>query len=165
MLAGVALVSLVGLASLPSAKAGIPSAEQKWMSMGDNNQWVVDTEDVQMKGGHLRFYVERRAKGGEHAAAGSSWQGKVRVSCEDFHSRIEVYRGGLYGYTKSKWEKIKPGEAAYELAYQLCFLTGRPGYTAESNPPQWAQKIINKFQGNSNPEAVEIQEDFIDVES
>ena len=152
-----ALAASAGLLFMPFAKAGIPSSEQKWMSMGTG--FVVDTEDVEMKGGHLRFYVERRASGAEHAGQGNSWNGKVRVSCEDFHFRSERYvTTGWGGWVKSDWEKIKPGQVGYDLANQLCFLTGRPGYTPEQNPPEWAKKIIKKFKGNIDIESIEIDE-------
>ncbi len=132
------------LLSTTTALAGIPTSEQKWAQANEN--WSIDTEDVDMDGKHIRFYVERTSTEGEHAAEGSRWTGKIRVSCEDFHSRIEVQGGAWGGYYKQPWQKIKPSEFAHILASNFCFLTNVPGYTPEPNPEEWVTKIINTIK-------------------
>ena len=69
--------------------AGVPESESiskgKWQQVSDN--WFIDTEDVEIKGDQLRFWVERVPTEGEEASTQwkTAWTGKIRVRCGDFH--------------------------------------------------------------------------------
>ncbi|CAK27595.1 Hypothetical protein SynRCC307_0692 [Synechococcus sp. RCC307] len=174
VLLGAVVASAAGLAGI-KADAGIPAKWEKWMMV--DNAFVVDTEDVKIQGDHIRLWVERAAAGVEKANPSlkyETWDGKVRISCKDFHYQAERYVNNA-GYKlltlglspdwkKSDWLKIKPNVIAYPLADQLCFLTGSPGFTKEVTPPAWAQKIIDKFEGNNLPESTDVEVDFLEPE-
>ena len=132
----------VGLAGIPQTQ------EEKWATIKWKDQeWLVDTEDVEVKGTKIRFYVQRRATPEENQAENRGWRGKARIDCKNFKRRGETFSGSIY--LAQRWEKITPAEFAYELANQFCFLTGVDGYTAEVSPPPWANKIIQMV--NSKP--------------
>ena len=80
------------LALSSPAFAGIPESLKptKWMKI--NDAWIIDTEDVELKGSKFRFYVERRATKDEIGDRDYvlSYVGKLRLRCSDFSSKIEV---------------------------------------------------------------------------
>ena len=123
------------LALSSPAFAGIPESLKptKWMRI--NESWLIDTEDVELKGSKLRFYVERQASKDEVGERDyiASYVGKLRLRCSDFSTKIEGRKQGLFGsyYLSGAWEKIRPDMMAYELANYFCFLTGVEGYTRE----------------------------------
>lgn len=143
LLAQGSLLASCIVTSQSPALAGIPSSEKTWMQANPN--WVVNTEDVEIDGTHIRLWVQRTAST-DDSKAGDSWTGKYRISCYDLHSRIEPNSVLWQRWPFRPWEKIKPDDFGWELANQLCFLTGVKGYTKEANPPAWAKKIISKFQ-------------------
>tara|TARA_Y100001968_G_C19125160_1_gene603887 strand:+ start:112 stop:639 length:528 start_codon:yes stop_codon:yes gene_type:complete len=143
------LLPLIAAIVLP-VKAGIPDdLKGKWMiaSSSDKAIWLIDTEDVALKGPQIRFYL-KRSSNDEGSTGGRDWTGKGRIDCEKFERRQEIYNGisGWDGWAREPWGGIKPDEFAYDLASQFCFLTGVPGYTPEPNPPAWAKKIIQTVQ-------------------
>jgi hypothetical protein len=139
-----------------SAFAGVPSdfsgQDGKWIVVNDN--WSIDTEDVDRKGDVLRFWVRRRASGTEESSTQSvtTWTGKVRVRCGDFHARTEAGAVNGYGmriYVPGPWERIDKTQFAYVLASNFCYLTGSPGYTAEPVNSSWQRKITEALKGNA----------------
>jgi len=131
----IVLAPLILALSSP-AFAGIPESLKptKWMKI--NQAWMIDTEDVELKGSKFRFYVERRATKDEVGERDyiASYVGKLRLRCSDFSSKIEVrYENPPFGsyYQGGAWEKIRPDMMAYQLANYFCFLSGVEGYTRE----------------------------------
>ena len=90
----------IAIGAIP-AVAGVPVfesiSEGKWQRV--NNNWLIDTEDVEVKGDQIRFWIERNARGIEEASTQSrtSFSGKLRVRCGDFHSRIDAQGRTSYG--------------------------------------------------------------------
>ncbi len=147
------LTPLIFALSSP-AYSGIPEYlnSNKWMKI--NESWIIDTEDVELKGNQLRFYVERQASKDEIGNRDylMSYVGKLRLRCSDFSSKIQVRIenppfGSYYG--RGAWEKIRPDMMAYTLANYLCFLSRSKGYTRETKEPRWAAKIIQTVQTKS----------------
>ena len=115
-----------------------------------NNAWRVDTEDIHVKGDQIRFWVRRRAVGNEEMSTQerTTWTGKLRVRCGDFHAKLQsrrnIYYYGMvvgHDYGGGYWEKIADDHFAYQLASNFCYLTGTPGYTAEPIEHEWQRKI------------------------
>jgi hypothetical protein len=151
------------LALFSPAMAGLPESlekkEDEWKWMRINPNYQIDTEDVDMKGTKLRFYVERNALKSEFEGSDGvarSWVGKVRVSCDDFEQRIDkrqlTWTGltaqvfGANTYVRGDWEGIRSDSIARPLASYFCFLTGVEGYTREEKEPDWVKKIIKTVQ-------------------
>ena len=139
------LLPLLSLFVLPNALyAGIPQAKtEKWIKI--NKNWSIDTEDVHVKRGKLRFYMKRigtRNEFGEHSKYLLTYTGKVRVDCDNFTAGIQV-RQNKGSYSSIEWNPITRKHIGYNLAKYFCFLTGSEGYTRESNEPDWVKKIIN----------------------
>ena len=69
------------LALSSPAFAGIPELLKltKWIKI--NQVWMIDTEDVELKGSKFRFYVERRATKDEVGERDylASYVGKLRL--------------------------------------------------------------------------------------
>ena len=95
------LIPLLTVLSLHNAvSAGIPqSKSEKWITISKN--WSIDTEDVHVKNGKLRFYMKRigtRNEFGEHSKYLLTYTGKVRVNCDNFTAVIQVKNNkGSYG--------------------------------------------------------------------
>ena len=144
------LIPLLAALALPTAvHSGIPQSKNpnKWVKI--SKVFSIDTEDVEVKRGKLRFYVERTALDNERndTSMKASWTGKVRINCDKFTSRIET--PNAYGsYVGGSWQGIKPNEIGYKLANYFCYLTGSEGYTRESSEPNWVTKIINNVEAN-----------------
>ena len=146
------LTAFIFSISLPYiAHAGIPQSQNpsKWMQI--NNTWKIDTEDVEVNNGKLRFFVERRAQKDEFEGPSnqlSSWIGKYRINCDKFEAMTQVrMASGVFGYYASgQWESIRPDTLGYGLANYLCFATGSEGYTRELIEPEWVKKIINNIE-------------------
>ena len=144
------LIAPLILALSSPAFAGIPESlnPTKWMRI--NDAWLIDTEDIELKGSKLRFYIEREARKDEIGDNDYrvSYVGKLRLRCSDFSTKIESREEGPFGsyYQGGAWEKIRPELMAYKLANYFCFLTSVEGYTREEEEPDWVEKIIETVQ-------------------
>ena len=139
------LILLLAVLALPNAVfAGIPqSKSEKWIKI--NKNWSIDTDDVDVKNGKLRFYVKRigtQNEFGEHSKYLLTYTGKVRVNCDKFTAAIQVKRN-KGSYSSVDWNPITRKHIGYNLAKYFCFLSGSKGYTRETNEPDWVKKIIN----------------------
>ena len=149
------LIPLLAAFALTSyANAGIPNRfKGKWMKWGSGkvSTIYVDTEDIELKGNKLRFYVRRKLL--PHITPNpntlENWEGKARIDCENFTQKISVYVGGLAGYRSDPTTAIKKEFFTYKFAENFCFLTGVDGYTPEPNPSLLVQKIIKTIQSKS----------------
>ena len=90
---------LLGI-SLP-AFGGVPESESssqgKWQVVNEN--WTIDTQDVDVKGDQIRIWVERTPSASEESSTqySTAWQGKIRIRCSDFHARIDPEGRNGYG--------------------------------------------------------------------
>ena len=139
------LLPFLSLFVLPNALyAGIPQTKtEKWIKI--NKNWSIDTEDVQVRNGKLRFYMKRigtRNEFGEHSKYLLTFTGKVRINCDNFTASIQVKKNNGT-YTSVDWNPITRKHIGYNLSKYFCFLTGSEGYTREINEPDWVKKIIN----------------------
>jgi len=151
----------IAIGAIP-AVAGVPQTESanggKWQQVNDN--WLIDTEDVEIKGDQLRFWVERIATGNEEASTQqtTSWKGKMRVRCGDFHSRSDYEATSEYGIryiATGRWTKIRPNYFAYSLASNFCYLTKTPGYTPEPIVYSWQEKLTAEIKKQLTPGAIQ----------
>ncbi len=146
---------LVVLALPNSVYSGIPQGKnEKWAKITKN--WSIDTENVQVKKGKLRFYIKRigtRNEFKEHSNYLLTYTGKIRINCDNFTAGIQVKRNNGT-YNSVNWKPITRKHLGYNLAKYFCFLSGSEGYTREINEPNWVKKIINnssiKKSGNIN---------------
>ena len=111
--ASIAIGAIPGVAGVPQSES---VNEGKWQQVNDN--WLIDTQDVEIKSDQLRFWAERQATGDELGTTqgNASWKGKLRVRCGDFHSRIDAEGRNGYGMpiiVSGRWQKIKPTDFAY----------------------------------------------------
>ncbi|KZR76493.1 hypothetical protein [Prochlorococcus marinus] len=149
---GIILTPLViGLSYIPISIAGVPSSKQKWMQW--NNAWGIDTEDIEMKGKRLRFYVSRAGQPGEDTVnVRQTWQGKIRISCDSMKARHEIADGKYGNHIVYNWYHLRQGLFGYDLASHFCYLTGEPGFTPEGYQSAVADKIrdtiISKYRKN-----------------
>ena len=94
------LPAIAALTLAPFAYAGVPSAHQaenaKWMRVSGN--WTVDTEDIEVRGDQIRFWVRRNPTGNEEMSTQyqTAWIGKVRVRCGDVHAKLQPRRTIYY---------------------------------------------------------------------
>ena len=151
------LFALLGLllgVGLP-AFGGVPESESaaqgKWQVVDKN--WIIDTEDVEIKGDQIRFWVERVPSDGEQSSTqySTAWKGKLRIRCGDFHARIDGEGRNGYGMriiVPGDWEKIKPREFAYKLASNFCYITKTPGYTPDPVEHEWQRKLTNVLKAS-----------------
>ena len=143
------LTPLILAFSLP-VQAGIPSSrsESKWVNVLPTLR--IDTEDVDLKGSKLRFYIENKRAEGQPYNPHSldDYVGKLRINCANFTTKVEGRVEGLFGsyYQGANWERIRSNLYAYRLANYFCFLTGEEGYTREEIEPYWVKKIIKTVQ-------------------
>ena len=137
--------------------AGVPESETiskgKWQRVNAN--WIIDTEDVDVKGDKIRFWVKRNATGDEEMSTQqiNTYTGKLRIRCGDFHRRIDSQEINKWGNTyinPGNWQKIKPLEFAYKLASNFCYLTKTPGFTPEPIVHTWQQKITTEIKKEIN---------------
>ena len=138
------LIPLLAALALPTAvNAGIPQSKQpsKWVRISDN--YSIDTEDVKVQRGKIRFWVEREASKYERGDNDltMSWIGKVTLNCDKFTARYDFKHSAL-----AQFEEIKPNKITYYLANYFCFATGSEGYTRESQEPEWVKKIISNIE-------------------
>ena len=154
----------IAIGAIP-AVAGVPQTESlnegKWQQVSDN--WFIDTEDVEIKGDQLRFWVERVPTEGEEASTQlkTAWTGKIRVRCGDFYQRIDtegMTNSGFKRIFNGKWVKIKPSQFAYELASNFCYLTKTPGYTPEPIVFTWQRKLTAEIKKQMTPGAIKKRE-------
>ena len=151
------LLSFIAALALP-VQAGIPEKFQnKWMVLLDNesNTWQMNTEDIDISGDIIRFWVKRYVKESDKENS-TGWEGKLRINCKTYKRRAEIKTGASTlgalvvtgGYSKTPWGDIKE-KAPNLLASNFCYLTGVEGYTPEPNPPEWVSKTIENY--NSKP--------------
>jgi len=145
------LITLLAAIALPTAiNAGIPQSKNvnKWMRVEPT--LMVDTEDVEVKKGKLRFYIKRNSVPGEYAGPNAllrEYTGKLRINCDKFTSGIQVLINNGWGtYSTIKYSDIQPNEYAYKFANYFCFATGSDGYTREEIEPDWVTKIISNIE-------------------
>ena len=144
---------LAALAYSSVVNAGIPQSQSpnKWVRI--NKNWTIDTKDVEIKSGKLRFYMERNATKDEFEGQTQyimSYVGKVRLNCDKFTSKIQVKMNSALGgyYAAANWQSITPDHIGYQLANYFCYLSGSEGYTRESYEPAWVTQIINNVEAN-----------------
>ena len=79
-----------------------------------SGNWTVDTEDIEVRGDQIRFWVRRNPTGNEEMSTQyqTAWIGKVRIRCGDFHAKLQprrtiYYYGSPVGhdYSGGHWEK------------------------------------------------------------
>ncbi|MDA7633943.1 hypothetical protein N8696_00805, partial [bacterium] len=148
----------IAIGAIP-ALAGVPESETipkgKWQRV--NSSWTIDTEDLEIKGDQIRFWVKRNATGNEEMSTQSrtSYTGKLRIRCSDFHTRIEAQVIDIYTYySKGPWERITPSLFAYTLASNFCYLTNTPGFTPEPIVHVWQEKITAEIKKQITPGAI-----------
>ena len=161
----VSLASAAFAISAIPVLAGVPETESatsgKWQKVNDN--WLIDTQDVEIKGDKLRFWVERVATGDELGTTQgtASWKGKIRIRCGDFHTRIDAEGRNGYGMpiiVAGRWQKIKPTDFAYALASNFCYLTKSPGYTPEPIIHSWQRILTKEIKKQLTPAAIKKRE-------
>ena len=134
------------LAGIPSSRSGA-----KWVSVTPTLR--IDTEDVDLKGSKLRFYIENKRAEGQPYNPHSldDYVGKLRINCAKFTTKVEGRVEGAFGsyYQGANWERIRSNMYAYRLANYFCFLTGEEGYTRESIEPAWVKKIIKNVKAKN----------------
>ena len=148
------LIPVLAALALPAgAIAGIPESKSpdKWVRINEN--WIIDTEDVEVKSGKLRFYMQRTATKDEFEGPSqyiASYIGKVRIKCDKFQVGIQVKMNSALGgyYAAANWQSITPEQIGYSLANYFCYLSGSEGYTRESYEPAWVTQIINNVAAN-----------------
>ena len=146
------LIPVLAALALPAgAIAGIPESKSpdKWVRINEN--WIIDTEDVEVKSGKLRFYMQRTATKDEFEGPSqyiASYIGKVRIKCDKFQVGIQVKLNSGLGsyYGPPNYEAITKNNIGYPLANYFCFATGEEGYTRELNEPDWVVKIIDNIK-------------------
>ena len=146
------LIPLLAALALPTAvNSGIPESKSpdKWVRIDEN--WMIDTEDVEVKSGKLRFYVQRNATKDEFEGPSQyvmSYIGKARIKCDKFQVGIQVKMNSGLGsyYGPPNYESITKNNIGYTLANYFCFATGVEGYTRELNEPDWVVKIIDNIE-------------------
>lgn len=121
------ILGIFAFSCLPSFAGFSDSGKWAWAT----KRFAIDTEDVEIKRNNLRLYYQDDM--------GSR---KLRIRCDRKDFRVERYLGWDYGWNASNWESLVEGTMFYEIASQLCFLTGAQGSYPEQNPPPWAEKII-----------------------
>ena len=148
------LIHLLAALALPTAvNSGIPESKSpdKWVRINEN--WMIDTEDVEVKSGKLRFYVQRNATKDEFEGPSQyvmSYIGKARIKCDKFQVGIQVKMNSALGgyYAAANWQSITPDHIGYQLSNYFCYLSGSEGYTRESYEPAWVTQIINNVEVN-----------------
>ena len=143
------LLPLIAALALPTAvNAGIPENKNstKWVKI--SKTFKINTEDVEVKKGKLRFYVERTAYKEEIANSSGrySWEGKIRINCDKFTAIIQEQDSFGWDYSLGGWREIKPNSLPHDLANYFCFATGAEGYTRELEEPEWVSKIIGNIE-------------------
>ena len=146
------LIPFLAAFALPTTViAGIPESKNpdKWVRINPN--WKIDTEDVEVKKGKLRFFMERNTKKGDFAGPSNYIQdyiGKVRVNCDKFTAGIQARLGSGFGayYGPADYKSITKDHIAYDLAKYFCFASGSEGYTREEIEPDWVTKIISNIE-------------------
>ena len=121
------LIAIFSISCLPAYAGFLDTGKWVWAT----KRFAIDTEDVEVKGKNLRLYYQDEM--------GSR---KLRIRCDKKDFRVERYLGWDYGWNASNWESLVEGTLFYEIASQLCFLTGTEGTYPEQDPPSWAEKII-----------------------
>ena len=114
------LLPLLAALAYPSVvNAGIPQSQSpnKWVRI--NKNWTIDTKDVEIKSGKLRFYMERNATKDEFEGQTQyimSYVGKVRLNCDKFTSKIQVKMNSALGgyYAAANWQSITTDHIGYQ---------------------------------------------------
>ncbi len=144
------LIPLLAAIALPtSVEAGIPQRvnPDKWIRISE--AFMVDTEDVEVKKGKLRFYIQRNAIASDAGQKDTvaAYQGKLRINCDKFTALVQgkVNNGFGGSYVGNDWRALTNDHMGYDFANYFCYLTGSDGYTKESDEPEWVKKIINNI--------------------
>ena len=110
------LLAIAALTLAPVAYAGVQSAHQaenaKWMRVSGN--WTVDTEDIEVRGDQIRFWVRRNPTGNEEMSTHTKPPGLARfvfvaaTSTPNFsHVARSITTAHLLAtITGGHWEKI-----------------------------------------------------------
>ena len=144
------LIPLIAALSLTTAvNAGLPTSKETWISLDnepDGPQYYVNAADSKISGSKITLGMTRQQGRNERSDGYyvMSWTGKVRVDCRKFKQTIIAKTGGLL--SSSRTSDITPGTIGYQIADNLCFLTGIDGYTKNALTPYWATKIIETIE-------------------
>ena len=144
------LIPLIATLSFTNAvNAGLPTSKETWISLDnepDGPQYYVNAADSKISGSKISLGMTRQQGRNERADGYyvMSWTGKVRVDCRKFKQTIIAKTGGLL--STSRTSDITPGTIGYQIADNLCFLTGIDGYTKNTFTPYWANKIIETIE-------------------
>ena len=144
------LIPLIAALSLTTAvNAGLPTSKETWISLDnepDGPQYYVNAADSKISGSKITLGMTRQQGRNERSDGYyvMSWTGKVRVDCRKFKQTIIAKTGGLL--SSSRTSDITPGTIGYQIADNLCFLTGIDGYTKNAFTPYWATKIIETIE-------------------
>ncbi len=97
------LFPLIAALAIPTAAIALPSAVNAGVPESRIGKWVVaidtplgkysiDTEDIEIKGSKMRFWVARKQGLKELSDSNKqlSWRGKMRIDCKDFTLRIDL---------------------------------------------------------------------------
>ena len=144
------LLPLIAAIIFPTVlNAGLPTNKETWISLEnepDGPQYYVNAADTKILGSKISLGMTRQ-QGRDERSDGyyiMSWTGKVRVDCKKFKQTIIVNTGALI--SSSRTSKITPGTIGYQIADNLCFLTGIEGYTKNTYTPYWANKVIEAIE-------------------
>ena len=151
------LLPLIAAFAFPTVvNAGIPKEfEDRYMVAADgkDSTWLVDTEDIEVKGSVIRLNVQRTVKNADKDSS-VPWRGRLRIDCKKFEQKAELKGGattlgGLIlggGYSKTPWIKITKKDVSYKFADDLCYLTGVKGYTKNEDNPEWVLKVVETVE-------------------
>ena len=142
------LLPLIAALVLPTAvNAGIPLEKDTWVELeSKRGSYQINTADAKVLGSKVTVGVSR-TQGENEQSDGyyiMSWTGKIKVDCKKFKYTITAKAGGLF--SSSTTYKITKDKVGYQLADNLCYLTGVEGYTKNDTPPDWALKVIKTIE-------------------
>ena len=145
------LISLIASISYPLAvNAGIPLDKDTWVPLDELGEGIyqINTGDAKAIGSKVTVGVSRNQ--GENEQSDGyyimSWTGKVKVDCKKFKYTITAKAGGRGLFSSSSTYKITKNDIGYQLADNLCYLTGVEGYTKNDFMPDWALKVIKTIE-------------------
>ena len=139
----------VSLALPTTVNAGIPLEKDTWVEIDSKRgSYQINTADAKVSGSKVSVGVSR-TQGENEQSDGyyiMSWTGKVKVDCRKFKYTITANVGGRGLFPASSTYKITSDTIGYQLADNLCYLTGVEGYTKNDFPPDWALKVIKTIE-------------------
>ena len=133
-----------------AVNAGIPIEKDTWVKIdtGGKGKYLINTAEAKALGSKVTVEVSR-SQGEDEQSDGyyiMSWTGKVKVDCKKFKYTITAKPGGRGLFSASSTYKITNDSIGYQLADNLCYLTGVEGYTKNELPPYWALKVIKTIE-------------------